>query len=183
MNLKSFKQFIRESNSQTLAIFTGRFQGFNRGHQLMIKDLQTKSDNTVVLIVEGKKTSEDKNLNPFPSSLRKEMIETACPGVRVFVIKIGYIPDALEEFNLLKGVSKVIISSGEDRAEGYRKQFTKAKYDVEFIESERIGGYSGTKVREALKNNDFEEYKKNCAKGLDTEKWFEKLKRIISENS
>ena len=178
--MKTFKQFLLEKNTEDLAIFTGRFQGFNIGHQIAIKNLKAKYDRTVVFVVEGSKRDLDKN--PFSGEVRKKMIETACPGVDVYIIPNGFIPGAIKYLGLWKGQEKVIIASGEDREENYKaqKSETKTPYEIEYIRTERPEGVSGTAVRQALRDNDFNTYKLVAAKGVNNKKWFEFLKKQIS---
>jgi len=170
-------------DNSNLAVFSGRFQGFNRGHQQAILDLQKRYKNFVVFIVEGKNKDSK---NPFSGELRKEMIETACPGVKCFIIPNGFIPGAIKFLKLWDGKSEVHIASGDDREEGYKaqKSDTKTPYDMKFIKTVRPEGVSGTMVRKALKEDDFEAYKKVAAKGIDNKEWFEKLKNnLITESN
>lgn len=179
-DFKRVLEFLREAKDQeTLAIFSGRFQGFNIGHQNAINKLMTRYKRTVVFIVEAKK--EDKEKNPFSGELRKEIIQTACPGVDVYIIPNGFIPGAIKYLNLWKGSEKVVIASGEDREDGYKAQkSSKTPYEIEYIQTERPEGVSGTMVRKSLKEDDFETYKKVAAKGLNTSEWFKRLKNEIS---
>lgn len=174
--MRNFKQFLQESKDQeSLTIFAGRFQGFNIGHQRAINKLKSQYNRTVVFIIEAKK--EDKEKNPFSGELRKEMIKTSCPGIDIFIIPNGFIPGAIKYLDLWKGSEKVIIASGEDREEGYKTQKTdKTPYEIEYIQTERPSGVSGTAIRKSLKENDFETYKKIAAKGLNNLEWFERLK-------
>lgn len=180
--MKKFQEFVTESKEPTkqksICIFPGRFQGFNKGHQQIIEDLKKQYETIVVFIVSGKKTSEDKERNPFSAELRKEMIETSCKNIQVFVTPNAFLPGNISYLKLRKTDEKIIIASGEDRIDGYKKM--KFEYPVEFVQTKRPEGISGTQMRESLKEDSFEDYIKIAAKGLDNKKWFERLKKEIN---
>jgi len=176
---KTLRMLTEQLNTTDLAIFTGRFQGFNVGHQTAINKLKSQYKRTVVFIVEGKNTSENKDQNPFSAELRKQMVQEACSGVDVYIIPNGFLPGAIKYLDLVKPNETVVISSGEDRIDSYKSQFKTVPYSVEFIQSDRPAGVSGTMVRKSLKDNDFAAYKKVAAKGLDNKNWFDKLREAI----
>lgn len=169
-------------NNKDLAVFSGRFQGFNIGHQKAILDLQKRYEHLAVFIVEGK-TKDSKN--PFSGEFRKEMIKEACPGVKIYVIPNGFIPGAIKFLKLWDGESEVHVASGDDREEGYKGQETsKTPYKMQFIRTLRPEGVSGSAVRQALKDDDFATFKKIAAKGLNNEEWFSKMKsQLIKESN
>jgi FAD synthase len=170
-------------NNDDLAIFQGRFQGFNIGHQTAILDLQKRYKNFHVFVVEGK--TIDKEQNPFSGEFRKEMIEAACPGVQINIVPNGFYPGSIKYLKLWDGQSEVHIASGDDREEGYKAQnSSKTPYTVEFIKTLRPEGVSGSAVRKALKEDDFETFKKIAARGINNKEWFGKMRsQIIAESN
>lgn len=164
-------------NKTDIAIFQGRFQGFNIGHQNAIKELQKKFEKVIVFIVEGKKSNKDEN--PFPSAIREEMLKISCKGIKIFVVPNGFIPGSIKFLKLHTDNEKVFIATGEDREESYKK--FKTDYEIEFIQTKRPLGVSGTLVRKSLLENDFVTFRKIAAKGINNKKWFDKLRKIMIE--
>jgi hypothetical protein len=143
--------------------------------------MSQKYKNSYILLVKGGKSSEDKKANPFNIEIQKKMYEKILPShVKLQIVSNGYLPDILKE---LPG-NNYALYCGPDRIEGYRRQL-KSLTDgnkMTIINTEELvprkEGVSGTKFREALRNNDKEAFQKVAPKEL----WsmFEELKEIIN---
>jgi len=178
--METFKRFIRESlDRDSLAIYSGRFQPFTKGHQSMVEEMQKKYSRLHIFIVDN---SKDKGRNPFSGDLRKEMIEACVKGAEVHVIPTHFIPGAIKFLKLWRGKEKVVIGSGDDRDYSKVVDPSKTPYEVEILKVGRdMDAVSGTKTRQAIKDGDFETYKNLAAKGIDTKEWFDRLKKVLNE--
>lgn len=185
--MKRFKQHLTEAldpndfenkAKKSASLFLGRLQPLHNGHQAIIKMMK----NPVVVLVKGKKSSEDKARNPFDEKYQSKLIKLINPKVKVMTAPTGYIPDII---NMLRkdGIEINEVLSGDDRIAGYQKQITsfnkqmpvEKQISTVFTKTKRIS--SATIVRNAITEDDFETFKENVPKKLWKE--FETMKKIM----
>ena len=99
-------------------VIPGRFQPFTKGHNEMLQAVQ---NNAVIVIVKGRKTSQDKDRNPLEFSEQTSLIKAIHPDVQVLRCESGYLPEVL---NVVQnaGINPLGIVCGTDRYEEYRGQ-------------------------------------------------------------
>ena len=142
---------------RNIAVIPGRFQGVTKAHEHIILDASKKCNKVFVVIVNTNRITKN---NPFSYFERMVFLETFTRNlnnVTIISFKNGYIPDMLEhiktDFNV-KG--KFIIHCGSDREEAYTKQVKHILYSVMLKVYMRDEEVSATKLREAVRNKDFE---------------------------
>lgn len=174
-------------------IVVGRFQPFTLGHQSIVEALFKENGlPTVVCCISNKKFD---SRHPFPDDLIKTELETCYKSQKFFqdviFIKSANIVEIGEELKK-RNYEAHLWGCGVDRKTSYEKMASNPKYTVNFPEdfkvfalsrddsSEGIDGISATKVREAIKNNDKESFKKMMPKG--SEKMFQDFTNVLKEN-
>lgn len=175
--MKSFKEFLIEALDPDLymdratksqaSLFIGRMQPIHNGHSAIIKMMH----NPIVVVVKGKKTSEDKERNPFDFKYQAKLLKLIHPKVVVEQFPTGYIPDMINEYRK-KGIEVDEVLAGEDRFNAYKgmiKSFNKQmpeekQINVIFTKTPRVT--SASKVRELIRADDEEGFKKEVPKQL-----------------
>ena len=176
--MKTFQQYIQEEEEgnqpKMISVFLGRMQPFHNGHLQALKMMKYQP---MILLVKGKGTSEDKKKNPFSEDYQQKLIKKAFPEALIRVVNNANLKPIL--YHLQKtGEYKVgEIVAGDDRISSYERQISKDNPDVVFTESPRVT--SATKVREAIKNDDYETFKKLVPSSLHSE--WKKMKDTIFE--
>lgn len=155
-------------------IITGRFQGFSIAHAKLIEKAQRENPGHIVIvgIVEGVKSSSNIDKNPFTYEEREQYITKIMNSLHIkpLIIKVtnAYLPDIVELLKEKYDIQVTKLICGSDRVNGYIQQgLEQLGVKVESIErnsdddneNDRIKSASGTKVRQALKNNDFEAFR------------------------
>jgi FAD synthase len=154
-------------NTRDVVITIGRWQPVHIGHDAIIKIVceQAKKVNgkPLVFIVDGLQTSKDKNNNPLTGDERKYILKQIYPDVRFEVITTA--SDILDILYILDLNLNTIVA-GSDRIENYGKMVKDDFNNVHLYslfrdeKSSSIEGVSGTKVRQLIKENNFEEFRK-----------------------
>ena len=165
----------RDKVDYSKSAFTiGRFQPLTLGHMKMIDELK-KFKKAYIFIVKGKKTSKDKDKNPFDFDLQKEMIKKVAPKINVIEIPSGFFVNEIEklpekEFYLL---------CGSDRVKGYERMLNYLENKkVNILEIPRSDeDISATKVRQALKDDNKKEFEKMTPKEIHN--YYDKLKEYL----
>ncbi len=182
-----FKDYLAEETKENISgIFIGRMQGFTVGHMKVIDIMAKTHPHSYVVLVKGEKSSTDTKRNPLPFAVQEKMIKKALPSnVDLTTAKTANLEDILPN---LSGKTFAVYA-GPDRLASYRtyaKYAIKQGYHVRIIDTgqmiPRDENVSGTKLREALKNNDFEAFKRVAPKEI----WdmFGELKKyMVSEES
>ena len=189
--MKSFKHFlsiyeaINPDNyelrkNKICSLFLGRMQPIHNGHDAIIKMMK----NPVVVLVKGASSSKDKSRNPFDEKYQTKLINMLNPSVEVVVAKTGYIPDMVNDLRK-QGKEVIEVLAGDDRIGSYQKQidsFNKQMPDEKQIQAKfkttpRVT--SATTVRNAIRSDDIETFKKNVPQKLWGE--WEKMKKILGE--
>ena len=138
---------------QKVGIFIGRFQPFTNKHIEIINKMSDENDNCYVIIVRGKKTSQDKEKNPFSRKEQEILIDMLNFPVNVHF----YFTETAYFFDLFDtNYYNFKLYVGTDRIESYKKSF-KDKIS-EYIEIKRTDeDISATKVRELIRKRKYNE--------------------------
>jgi len=176
--MKSFREIALMEKEETHGIFSGRFQPVTKAHAQIVQTIGKENKSGTIYLVKGKKSSEDKERNPFDADTQKKMLELIAPkNVKIEIISSGFFVDKLNEMT----DTKFVAYAGSDRIKAYEKfkSYMDEGKTLEVREIKRTDeDISATKVREALINNDIEAFKKLTDKKMH--KMFEELKAIIS---
>jgi cytidyltransferase-like protein len=192
----SFKEFIttletidnspKKSNSslteeeepndlKKVNMLIGRFQPFHNGHLKMAKFLKEKNNlpSVVVVVYPGHNKS---GKSPFEEeTIRKYMDEVVSGEDEIqdyIIVQRGLIGSAIVKL-LKMGYTPVLIGAGDDRTEDYTKQLEYVKKseigdqmkNLKVIETPR--STSATEVRQAIKDEDYQKFKKLVPPGVD----------------
>jgi hypothetical protein len=193
--MKTFKDFMKmvllhealdperyenKAKGKEVSLFLGRMQPIHSGHDAIIKMMK----NPVVVLVKGSASSQDKSRNPFDEKYQTKLIKILNPAVEVIVAKTGYIPDLVNDLRK-QGKEVTEVLAGDDRIGSYQKQidsFNKQmpdekKINARFKQTPRVT--SATTVRNAIRSDDLETFKKNVPQKLWGE--WEHMKKILGE--
>jgi len=152
-------QIIKGLKGNNNSLILGRFQPLTLGHQKMIKRASYLTDKIVICII-GSKTVSEKN--PFSLELREKMIRDVFPEAYIITHSTGNLLSILRK----SPININFVWAGSDRIDSYRKQLQRAD-GVYVKEIPRTNvDISATKVREAIKNNDFKSFKSMVDKKL-----------------
>ncbi len=173
----------KEPAKKKVVILHGRFSPFTAGHRAIVEKMKKESKLPVVVyIVKGAKSSADKEKNPFDAKTQKMLIMKSAKGLvdQVKIAPDGFIPNIIG-LARQDGLEPTAFYGGPDRKAAYTAMIKKLdqkelKLNVKFAPiNVRIEGISATKVRNALKDNDFETFMK-MTKGYD-KKIFNELRK------
>jgi citrate lyase synthetase len=159
------KNYNLTPGKKQVSVIPLRAQPFHKGHLELVNKAKYP---VVIAIVKGLKTSKDKNKNPFDLTLQKEIIKKAKFPVKVITINAMSLPmliNTLRDLNM----EPMEIIAGLDRKEDYGRQVIKyatpLKSQIKLItvnrdeNSNKVDGISASKIREALKHNDYKTVK------------------------
>lgn len=148
-------------------------------HQKIIDSAIRKYSQVYIFIMEGEKTKDlPKNFLSFDD--RVDIIKITNPSAKPILARMGYLPDIISAHKIPTAAGVGIIA-GSDRIQGYIQQFKKVKYEVFADEIPRTAeDVSASKVRKALEEDDYYNYSRMIAKGLDNRKYFELFKRAFN---
>lgn len=142
-----------------VVIGTGRMNPPTKGHWILINELLETAHKFNVkaefFIVDGEKSSLDKDKNPLTADQRIEILRKWFPEVRFDIVG-----SAFELFDVLEVQNKIPLAfiAGSDRVENYTKlvAYRELKTPVIGIDRETVGeDISATKAREAAKAKDW----------------------------
>ena len=121
-----FYKFLHENKKDNnVGIFILRGQPFHTGHYSIIKYMIKECSSGYVFIVEGKKSSQDKEKNPLSGKERVDIIKSfVASNIKVLVVDSAFLPVIFtetypEELANIEN-KNVIIYGGADRDAGYR---------------------------------------------------------------
>lgn len=196
----NFSTFLREDENNLddisqgkvkVSFYPGRFQPFHMGHLELVKKLSYDYPHYKVLIgiIKGEKSSLDKNINPLPFDYQRDLIFKSLDGmagksVLIFSepLSSGYLPSIIKTLREYDFEIKTLLS-GPDRKKEYEtqlndlsKKFHSIRIDLVTINN-RVDNISSSKVRETIKNNNLEGFKKLVSKEIWGE--FNKLREYI----
>lgn len=162
-------------------LIVGRFSGFHRGHVELVRRayLDHPEKPIIIAVVVGKKSSEDLEKNPFTFEERKAMIEKFLErlGIRAGIVQVptAYIPDLVKMLREEHEVNIKYVYCGTDRLSSYLKQDLESLgVKVVYVERDDLAvdstkRASATKLRNVLKDNNYEEFKDLMPPELDDE--------------
>lgn len=175
-----FKQFIKESSSQSHHIVFGRMNPITKGHEAVIGQVlnDAKKENAGhTIILSG---SQDSKKNPLTSEQKLKHAKRAFPNVN-FSVADKESPTVLHHLSKLykKGVRNLTMHAGSDRVEQYKDLINKYngqeskhgfyKFDnikIKPVGSERsddgegVSSASGTSMRKFASSGDKESFRK-----------------------
>ena len=157
----SLSDIKKEKGKQPCAVVIGRMQPPTRAHVDIIENALKKHKNVLVAIVKGAKPSPK---SPFPVNLIRDiLLEIFGKRILLQVFSRGFIGDVVDFCRRLD-YEPVVLYCGSDRVKTYEGQIK--RYEDELNLSLKVKeikrsnqDISATKVREAIKNNDFETFK------------------------
>lgn len=165
---------------KTVELFIGRFQPIHNGHVKIIEQM----NNPMIIIVRGKNSCNDLIKNPLSEEYQQILIKKIFPNISISVSPNGYIPGILGYFRN-KGIEVSCIYAGEDRILSYKNSLQEAnkkmekdsQFTTQLKETSRIT--SSTEVRNAIRNNDYDTFKKLVPESIWCE--WESLKKFIPQ--
>jgi len=176
--MKTFREYALHEKQKTIGVFVGRMQPLTLAHSKIIEDMSKENDEGIVFLVKGKASSKDKEKNPFDEDTQIKMINLIKPkNITVRVIPSAFFVDELNKYTN----TKFTVYAGSDRVKAY-KSFNKYIENGNTLEIKEIKrtdeDISATKVRESLKNNDEDEFKKLTP--VKIHGMFKELKKFIN---
>ena len=164
---------------KTVELFIGRFQPIHNGHVKIIEQM----NNPMIIIVRGKNSCNDLIKNPLNEEYQQILIKKIFPNINISVSPNGYIPGILGYLRN-KGIEVSCIYAGEDRILSYKNSLKEAnqkmekdkQFNTQLKETSRIT--SSTEVRTAIRNNDYNTFKKLVPESIYDE--WDSLKNFIS---
>lgn len=178
-------------NGKRVCIFPGRFQPFHNGHIAALKKASEVLGAPVIPIQILSKTDK----SPFPDALLEKMGKAVSKEFS-FIADYFLYPSNLKtvvpqmvKYLREKGYESIGMGAGSDRMKSYEPQIkylNSEKSDVpvsepfrlEMVDERAVGGPSGTKVREAIQNDDEDTFNKMTPKSLHP--FYKELKKYIS---
>lgn len=144
-----------------VGIYPGRFQGVTKAHKSIIDMMSRTYEKSYVCLVEGEKSKEDKNHNPFSQETKIEMLNRILPeNVELIITSSAFLPDTVKNLE----ESNFALYVGADRTTSYehQKKYLKEENKTLLIITLNLNreNISATKVREALKENDKDTFRK-----------------------
>jgi len=188
--IKTFESFLFEASGKKVVFFPGRFQPFHSGHLAALKRTSEMFRLPVVAVQIVSKREE----SPFPVSLLEKMgneVKRANGFIEDFLIYppgdktfLGFIIEYLQK----NGYDPTGMGCGSDRFDDYIKQVAYMSkptsevkidpmFEVKMVDSRAANGPSGTRVRQALKDDNQEEYNELMPRELH--KFYNEMKKYI----
>jgi phosphopantetheine adenylyltransferase len=189
--MDSFRYFIESAvaikdvntnpQREKMVVVMGRFQPPTLAHRDIIIDASKKFKAPVaIVLVRGEKTPKEKS--PFPIEMQKVMLNKMIKVPHdIYITGSGFIGNFISMMRD-NGKEPIGLVAGTDRIKTYKGQIK--RYGDEFnlnmkVKEIKRGAQdiSATKVRNALKNDDIETFKKMTDKNI----WnlFDKLKGYV----
>jgi len=166
-NAFSIANYNLMQGSTPVALIVGRFNPWTRGHNALLEAAvqEGKIKNIIIVLIKGKKSSEDKEKNPFDENLQKEIINrTNNPYIKAIIIESSAnLPQIINNVRKL-GYEPKQLWTGTDRVADYTRQLKYAEAinaKMKIFELPRneddadVAGISATKVRQAIRNHDY----------------------------
>lgn len=144
-------------------IGVGRLNPPTRGHAVLVRKMEELAKIhgaiPILYIVDGEKSSKDRNRNPLTGQQRLVIARKFFPGIKVDLVANAY--EVLEILDL-QGLKPKVWVAGSDRASKYRKLLESENITGEVFEIDReageADGVSATAAREAALKGDMIEF-------------------------
>jgi cytidyltransferase-like protein len=164
-------------NNGSVGLMVGRFQPLTKAHTQIIETISKENDSGIIFLVKGKDSSKDKEKNPFDVEIQQKLLKAVLPGnMSIVVLPSGFFVDYINELP----ESTFNIYAGTDRIKAY-ESFTKYMAEGKTLSIKEIvrgdDDISATKVRNSLKEDDIESFKKLT--DARVHKFFEELKGYL----
>ena len=190
-HIKTFESFIYEANGKQVVFFPGRFQPFHNGHLEALRRTSQEFGLPVIPLQILSKNEE----SPFPDALLKKMGADLAKNnsfiADYFIYPQGYGKTVIPWFVRYlrdEGYDPMGLGCGSDRLKDYNNQvayLTGPKSDtpvdpgftVKMVDARDSDGASGTRVREALRNDDEKSFQSMMPRELW--KYYDELKKYI----
>ena len=170
-----------------LGLVLGRFQGLHEGHEAVIRKALSVCERVIVMIGSADKagTAHD----PFPVSLRKEMLEAMFPRLsrngRLILtplddLGVGNVPAwgeyVLENAKAAAGTPECIVYGDEDKCRTWFPNHPEIRY---VSLDRKVIDINGTRLRKIILDGDEEAFRKHTSRGL----WpfFPRLREVLRE--
>lgn len=142
--------------------FIGRLQPVHLGHIKIIQGMK----NPIVILVKGKASSADKKRNPLSAQDQIFLLRKVFPNLRVVIAQNGYLPDIFADLRESANIEITDLYAGEDRIRDYQRMIERIntqlpsnkQFGVRFHKTKRFA--SATAVRKAIREDDYETFKK-----------------------
>jgi cytidyltransferase-like protein len=194
--VKTFESFLYEaaiseiSNGKPVVFFPGRFQPFHNGHLAALKRTSEEFGKPVIALQIVSKNED----SPFPDALLNKMAKDV-------VAANGFLADFLiypkgektviplmVQYLRKQGYESFGLGAGADRMKDYLRQvdyITSPKTDtivdpsftVKMVDAREGDGPSGTKVRQALKDDNQEAF--NALMPKELHKYYKELQKYV----
>lgn len=188
--VQTFEDYLTEAINNEVVFFPGRFQPFHKGHLAALKRTSEIFGKPVVAL----QILSAKEESPFPDSLLQKMAKDIVRNnsfIKDFQIypqgKKTVIPLMVQYIREL-GYEPLGLGAGADRMTDYQRQVeyitgpksdtpVQPNFSVKLVDTREGDGPSGTKVRQALRNDDKALFYELMPKELH--KYYDELKKYI----
>lgn len=188
--IHTFESFIFEAEGTKVVFFPGRFQPFHNGHLEALKKTSQEFGLPVIPLQIVSKNEE----SPFPDTLLEKMGADVAKA-NSFIADFFIYPNTqktviplMVQYLRSKGYEPMGVGCGSDRLADYNRQvayITGPKTDtpvdpsftVKMVDAREAGGPSGTKVRQALQEDDKKAFDEQMPKEL--RKYFNELRKYM----
>jgi len=151
-----------------VVMFVGRMQPPSIAHVKIIEDMKKKypSAEPVIFIVKGEGTGLNKEKNPLDFNTQKRLLQTSTKNLtkNIYEIPSAFLGEMLKTLRE-QNMEPIAIFCGTDRVKSYQQQIDRYKLklnlNIKVEEIHRTGeDVSASKIRDAIKQNDFETFSK-----------------------
>ena len=171
----SEKEEGEDKKLKEVNLLVGRFQPFHNGHLKMAKFLKEKNNLPSVAVVvypghnkSGKSPFNEDTIKKYMDGVVRDEKEV----IDYIIVQRGLIGSAIVKL-LEKGYKPNLIGAGEDRMDDYTKQLEYVKksdigdqmQDLKLVQTPRAT--SATEVRNAIKDEDYQKFKKLVPAGVE----------------
>jgi hypothetical protein len=188
--MASFKKYLRDLDNEQSVVYTfGRFNLFTKGHQELWKFVSKEARKVKGDGIIFTSFVQNQKKNPLAPQDKIMYIRKVLPkGLRISDDTTLKTPFQILEDLIKKGYTNIKFVVGADRRNDFNDMYKYAKQwsdgearlqIVSFSGNRRIGDYSGTKMREYVKENDFEGFRNDLPDGFtekEAREIFEKTK-------
>ena len=201
------KSYYFEKGMKPLAVIYGCFSPFTgaNGHGRLLEAAKQKGINDFLIVIPGKTVSYDDDRNMFNN---KQKLEIAMKGATELGYNVvdGFVNSTqTDPYRLLRGIAehypnrRIVMVCGPDRAEDYSKYcvpYSKnyvaslddgkneaSKFEYIVLKDRGASETSGTKVRQAIRDNDEKEFIKLTGYSHKMWEWLRKMATENKENA
>ena len=191
---ESLKDVIKDIASKRSVVYTfGRFNPFTKGHQELWNFVGKQSKKIRGEGIIYPSFSQDADKNPLRPKDKIKYMKRIVEGVEVSDKPTLNNPYDILEDLLNRGYTNIQFVVGADRRDTFNplKKYAeewsdgKAKIEIITFSEDRISDYSGTKMRESAKEDDYEKFSNDLPVGFtisEAKEIFEITKRGLNED-